>query len=58
MPIVFKALGLLLQVKGFPTINFVSKSGVVSTYSGERSEEDLIKYVKNQSSSGADHTEL
>ena len=56
-----------VQVKGFPTLNFVSKDGTVSTYSGGRTEKDLIAYVTEQSGSKAtpassastdDHSEL
>ena len=42
-----------VQVKGFPTLNFVSKDGTVSTYSGGRTEKDLIAYVTEQSGSKA-----
>jgi protein disulfide-isomerase A1 len=55
------------DVKGFPTLNFVTKDGTVTTYSGGRTEKELIAYVKEQTGSKAspassestdDHSEL
>lgn len=53
------------DVKGFPTIVFVSgKDQTVLPYSGDRSEEDLVKFVKSNASSKAagkaadEHSEL
>ena len=52
-----------MQVKGFPTITFVSgRSGDVTVYSGDRTEEDLISFVNTHatlsSSAAGDHSEL
>jgi hypothetical protein len=49
-------LGLLVQVKGFPTLNFVAKDGTVTTFSGGRTEKELIAYVKEQTGSSGDPT--
>lgn len=53
---------LALQVRGFPTIFFVSgKDGSVLEYSGDRSEDDLTAYIRSHASQAAtadDHSEL
>jgi protein disulfide-isomerase A1 len=41
------------DVKGFPTLNFVAKDGTVSTYSGGRTEKELVEFVKKQTGSTA-----
>ena len=43
-----------LQVKGFPTLKFVTADGEVLDYSGDRSEEDLVKFIKGHADSKAD----
>ena len=43
-----------MQVKGFPTLKFVTADGEVLDYSGDRSEEDLIKFIKGHADSKAD----
>ena len=43
-----------VQVKGFPTLKFLTADGEVLDYSGDRSEEDLIKYIKVHADSKAD----
>ncbi len=42
-----------LQVKGFPTLNCVAKDGTVSTYSGGRTEKELVEFVKKETGSTA-----
>jgi protein disulfide-isomerase A1 len=43
------------EVKGFPTLAFVSgKDGSVHAYSGDRSEDDLIAFVKKHASKAVD----
>ena len=43
-----------MQVKGFPTLKFVTADGEVLDYSGDRSEEDLVKFIKGHADSKAD----
>jgi hypothetical protein len=44
----------VLQVKGFPTLKFVvGETGDILDYSGDRSKEDLIKFVKQHSRADA-----
>jgi protein disulfide-isomerase A1 len=47
------------NVKGFPTLYFVKGStGEIMSYSGDRSKDDMIKYVKKNGSGGGSHDEL
>lgn len=41
------------QVSGFPTLKFVTADGKVVDYSGDRSEEDLVKFIKANADSKA-----
>ena len=41
-------------MKGFPTLKFVTADGEVLDYSGDRSEEDLVKFIKGHADSKAD----
>ena len=52
-----------MQVSGFPTLYFISGKGDIQLFSGQRSEEDLIDFVEEQSTtaektSAEDHSEL
>lgn len=38
---------------GFPTLKFVTADGSIIDYAGDRSEEDLVKFVNSNADSAA-----
>ena len=44
----------IVQVSGFPTLKFVTADGRIVDYSGDRSEEDIIKFVESNADSAAE----
>ncbi|BBN05745.1 hypothetical protein MPTK1_3g15650 [Marchantia polymorpha subsp. ruderalis] len=45
--------GDLFDVQGFPTLYMYSAEGVVTTYDGERSKEDIIKFINENRTKSA-----
>ncbi len=41
------------QVSGFPTLKLVTADGSIVDYAGDRSEEDLIKFINSNADSSA-----
>ena len=55
-------LGLVMQVKGFPTLMFVDSKGEIKPYEGERTKDGLVEFIEansvGASSSAASKEEL
>lgn len=45
--------GDLFDVQGFPTLYMYSAEGVVTAYDGERSKEDIIKFINENRTKSA-----